>query len=199
MASASVTRYTPAQYLALERDAEFRHEYYDGYITAMAGGSPEHNRIALNFAAKLNNQLEDRECVAYISDIRLLVSSTGLYTYPDVMAVCGEPLFQKLEGVKTLLNPTLIVEVLSPTTEAYDRGGKFDHYRQLPSLEEYVLVSQDKVLVERYTRQGDDWLLTAFKSLGDTLQLGSIDCAITLREIYAKVKFDAPSLGLQTP
>jgi Uma2 family endonuclease len=115
------------------------------------------------------------------------------------MAVCGEPLFQKLEGVKTLLNPTLIVEVLSPTTEAYDRGGKFDHYRQLPSLEEYVLVSQDKVLVERYTRQGDNWLLTAFKSLGDTLQLRSIDCAISLREIYAKIKFDTPSLGIQKP
>jgi Uma2 family endonuclease len=191
MASAALkTRYTPSQYLALERDAEFKHEYYDGYITAMAGGSPEHNQVAGNIFRKLGNQLEDRECVAYISDLRLLVSSTGLYTYPDVMVVCGEALFQKIEGVKTLLNPTMIVEVLSATTEAYDRGAKFAHYRQLSSLKEYVLVSQDKVLVERYTRQGDDWVLSEFRSLADALRLRSIDCAISLREIYAKIKFD---------
>jgi Uma2 family endonuclease len=199
MASASLTRYTPEQYLALERDAECKHEYCDGYITAMAGGSPEHNQVAGNMFRKLGNQLEDRECVAYIGDVRLLVNSTGLYTYPDVMAVCGEPLFQKIEGVESLLNPTMIVEVLSPTTEAYDRGAKFGHYRQLPSLKEYVLVSQDMVLVERYTRQGDNWLLTEFKGLGDTLELCSIDCAISLREIYAKVKFGAPPLRLQQP
>jgi Uma2 family endonuclease len=194
MASAALkTRYTPAQYLALERDAEFKHEYYDGYITAMASVSPEHNLIAGNFARSLGNQLEDRECTAYISDIRLLVSSTGLYTYPDVMVVCGEALFQKIEGLETLLNPTMIVEVLSPTTESYDRGAKFADYRQLPTLKEYVLVSQDKVLVERYTRQGDDWVLSEFKGLADTLQLRSIDCAVSLREIYAKVKFAASS------
>jgi len=191
MASAALkTRYTPSQYLALERDAEFKHEYYDGYITAMAGVGPEHNQIALNIASRLNTELKNRECQAFSSDTRLCVSSTGLYTYPDVMAVCGESLFQKIEGVDSLLNPTIIVEVLSPTTESYDRGGKFGHYRQLPSLKEYVLVSQDKVLVERYTRQGDDWVLSEFKGLADTLQLRSIDCAVSLREIYAKVKFD---------
>jgi Uma2 family endonuclease len=194
MASAALkTRYTPSQYLALERDAEFKHEYYDGYITAMAGGSPEHNQLAGNIFRKLGNQLEDRECRAYISDVRLCVSSTGLYTYPDVMVVCGEALFQKIEGVESLLNPAMIVEVLSPTTESYDRGDKFADYRQLPSLKEYVLVSQDKVLVERYTRQGDDWVLTEFKALADTLQLASIDCAVSLREIYAKVNFAASS------
>jgi Uma2 family endonuclease len=134
MASAALqTRYTPLQYLALERDAKFKHEYYDGYITAMAGGSPEHNRIAFNFARKLGNQLEGRDCEAFTSDTRLCVSSTGLYTYPDVMVVCGEALFQKIEGLETLLNPTMIVEVLSPTTESYDRGAKFAHYPQLPA------------------------------------------------------------------
>jgi len=194
MASAALkTHYTPSQYLALERDAEFKSEYYDGFITAMAGVSPEHNQIAGNIFRKLGNQLEDRECRAYISDVRLCVSSTGLYTYPDVMVVCGEALFQKIEGVETLLNPTMIVEVLSPTTESYDRDAKFAHYRQLPSLKEYVLVSQDKVLVERYTRQGDDWVLSEFKRLADTLQLPSIDCTVPLREIYAKVKFAASS------
>ena len=192
MASAALkTQYTPSQYLALERVAEFKHEYYDGYITAMAFVSPEHNRIALNIASRLNTEFKNRECQAFVSDIRLCVSSTGLYTYPDVMAVCGESRFQNIEGVESLLNPTIIVEVLSPTTESYDRGAKFGHYRQLPSLKEYVLVSQDKVLVERYTRQGDDWVLSEFKGRADTLQLLSIDCAVSLREIYAKVKFTA--------
>jgi Uma2 family endonuclease len=187
--AATITRYTPAQYLAAERDAKIRHEYFNGFITAMAGGTPEHNQIAGNIFRKLGNQLEDRECTAYISDMRLLISSTELYTYPDVMAVCGEALFQKIEGVATLLNATLIVEVLSPTTEWYDRGAKFAHYRRLPSLQEYVLVSQDKVLIERYTRQGNDWVLSEFNELSDTVQFHSIDCAISVRDIYAKVKF----------
>ena len=177
----------------MERDALLKHQYYDGYISAMAGGSPEHNRIALNFVRKLGNQLEDRECEAFASDTRLYVSSAGLYTYPDVMAVCGESLFQEIEGVESLLNPTTIVEVLSPTTESYDRVAKFALYRQLPSLKEYVLVSLDRVLVERYARQGDDWVLSEFRSLADTLQLRSIDCAISLHEIYAKIKFAASS------
>jgi Uma2 family endonuclease len=192
--AARITRYTPSQYLAAERDAKLRHEYFNGYITAMAGGTPEHNQIAGNIFRKLGNQLEDRECTAYISDMRLFISSTELYTYPDVMAVCGKALFQKIEGVATLLNPTLIVEVLSPTTESYDRGAKFAHYRRLPSLQEYVLVSQDKVLVEHYTRRGDDWVLREFNELSNTVQFHSIDCAIAVREIYAKVKFpDASS------
>ena len=188
MASAALkTRYTPSQYLALERNAEFKNEYYDGYITAMAGRSREHNRIARNIARQFDYQFEDRECEAFTSDTRLCVSSTELYTYPDVMAVCGESRFQKIEGVESLLNPTIIVEVLSPTTESYDRDAKFAHYRQLPSLKAYVLVSQDKVLVECYTRQGGDWVLSEFKGLADTLQLPSIGCAISLREIYATV------------
>jgi Uma2 family endonuclease len=194
MASAALeTRYTASQYLVFEREAKFKHEYYDGYITAMAVERPKHNRIARNFARQLGNQLEGRECEEFTSDTRLCVSSTGLCTYPDVMAVCGEPQYQTIEGVESLLNPTMIVEVLSPTTEAYDRGAKFAHYRRLESLKEYVLVSQDKILVERYTRQGDDWVLSEFSGLADTLELASIDCAISVREIYAKVKFDASS------
>jgi Uma2 family endonuclease len=195
MATATtITRYTPSQYLAAERDAKLRHEYFNGYITAMAGGTPEHNQIAGNIFRKLGNQLEDRECTAYISDMRLFISSTELYTYPDIMAVCGQALFQKIEGVATLLNTILIVEVLSPTTESYDRGAKFAHYRRLPSLQEYVLVSQNKVLVECNTRRGDDWVLREFDDLSNTIQFHSIDCAIAVREIYAKVKFpDASS------
>jgi Uma2 family endonuclease len=191
MASATeVPRFTPEQYLALERKANFKSEYYNGFIWAMAGASDEHNTIALNLASEIRSQLKGRPCKAYVTDMRLRVTPTGLYTYPDVMAVCGERQFLD-DKTDTLLNPTMIAEVLSPTTEAYDRGDKFAKYRQLSSLREYVLIAQDKVLVERYTRQGDQWLLTEFKSLDDALPLPSIGCEISLREIYALIEFPA--------
>jgi Uma2 family endonuclease len=189
MASAAlITRYTPQQYIALERKAEFRSEYCNGFITAMAGTSREHNLIALNLGAEISSQLKNRPCEAYVSDMRVLVSRTGLYTYPDVVAVCGEPRFEDDE-VDTLLNPTMIVEVLSPSTESYDRGKKFGHYRLLESLREYIVVAQDQVLLERYTRQGEEWLLTDLRDLDASLRLTSIDCEASLREIYAKVEF----------
>jgi Uma2 family endonuclease len=189
MSSAAVkTRPTPEQYLALERKAAVKSEYLNGHIVAMAGTSRPHNLIAGNLHGEIRSQLRDRPCESYVSDMRVNITPTGLYTYPDVVAVCDEPRF--LDGeLDTLLNPTVIVEVLSPSTEAYDRGLKFAHYRRLASLREYVLVAQDRVLVERYTRQGEEWLLTAWSGLEDTLRLASIDCAVALREIYAKVQF----------
>ncbi|MFI5460118.1 MAG: Uma2 family endonuclease [Isosphaerales bacterium] len=188
VSAARITRYTPQQYLALERKAEFRSEYCNGFITAMAGASREHNLIALNLGGEIRSQLKNRPCEVYASDMRVLVSPTGLYTYPDVVAVCGKPLFEDDE-FDTLLNPTLIVEVLSPSTESYDRGKKFGHYRRLESLREYVMVAQDQVRVERYTRQGEEWLLTDLNDLDATLRLASIGCEVSLREIYAKVEF----------
>jgi Uma2 family endonuclease len=189
MASAALkTRYTAEQYLAMERNAGFKSEYLDGYITSMSGASRAHNRIAGNVYRKMSDQLENRPCEAYISDLRLCVSPTGLYTYPDVIVVCGEPEFLDDE-VDTLLNPTVIFEVLSPTTELPDRGAKFGHYRRLASLKEYVLIAQDQVLVERFIRQGDDWLISAPSQLTETLRLTSIDCSLTLREIYSRVSF----------
>jgi len=191
MASAALKkRFSPEEYLALERKAGFKSEYHDGFITAMAGTSREHNLITLNLGGEVRSQLKDRPCEAYVSDMRVYIDRTGLYTYPDVVVVCGEPQFLD-DSVDTLLNPTMIVEVLSPTTEDYDRGKKFLHYRRLPSLREYVLVSPDRVLVERYTRQGDDWLLTELSQIDDTLRLASIGCELPLREIYAKVKLGA--------
>jgi len=188
MASAArITRYTPEQYLGLERKAEFKSEYHDGYITAMAGASREHNLITGNLVRELGLQFKNRPCEVYGSDMRVLVSPTGLYTYPDVVAVCEEPRFEDDE-VDTLLNPTMIVEVQSASTESYDRGKKFGHYRRLDSLREYVLVAQDEVRVERYTRRGDDWVLTELNRLEDTLRLASIGCEVSLREIYAKVE-----------
>ena len=189
MASATrITRYTPEQYLAMERKADFKSEYDGGHITAMAGASRKHNLIALNFASEIRSQLRSRPCEAYIGDMRLCVSPTGLYTYPDVMAVCGEGQYLDAD-VDTLLNPTMIAEVLSDSTESHDRGRKFRHYQRLSSLKEYVLVAEDEVSVERFTRRGDDWVLSIFTSLDDTLRLTSIDCEIALREIYDKVEF----------
>jgi Uma2 family endonuclease len=191
MSSAAIKRrFTPEEYLALERKAPYKNEYHDGCIYAMSGASREHNLIAWNLNRELGAQLKDRPCEAYRSDMRVRVSATGLYTYPDVSVVCGEPQFLDSE-VDTLLNPTLIIEVLSPTTEAYDRGKKFDHYRRLESLREYVLVAQDEVLVLRYTRRGDEWILSDFRGLDKVLELSSIECAVPLHEVYTKVQFSA--------
>jgi Uma2 family endonuclease len=186
--AAAKTRYTPAQYLALERKSPIKHEYHDGEMFAMAGASREHNLITLNLGREISAQLLDRPCEAYASEMRVLVSATGLYTYPDVVAVCGEPRFEDSE-VDTLLNPTVIIEVLSSSTEAYDRGKKFAHYRRLESLQEYVLVAQDEVHVERYTREGEKWVLTELSRLEDHLQLASIGCEVALSAIYAKIHF----------
>ena len=178
--------YTPEQYLDLERQASYKSEYVNGCILAMAGASREHNQIAFNIAGELHDQLKSRPCLAYVNDLRVKVSATGLYAYPDVAALCDEPHFED-KRMDTLLNPSVLMEILSPSTEAYDRGDKFAHYRRLPSLMEYVLIAQDKVRVEHYIRQDSKWVLTEIDSLGETLYLASIQCKIPLREIYAKV------------
>jgi len=182
------SRYTPEQYLALERKATSRSEYVNGQIFAMSGASRAHNLIAGNVYREISSQLKGRPCEAYVSDMRVKVSSTGLSTYPDVVAVCGEIRFDD-EQKDTLLNPTALVEVLSASTEAYDRGEKFVHYRRLESLREYVLIAQDKVRVEHFVRQGDQWVLTEASNLDDTVQLSSIGCLIALRDVYDKVEF----------
>jgi Uma2 family endonuclease len=188
MATAPVTkRYTPEEYLALEREAEYKNEYRNGFIIAMSGASRAHNLIAANTLASVWNQLKDGPCEVYTSDMRVRTSPTGLYTYPDVVAVCGEPKFLDDE-VDTLLNPTLIVEVLSPSTEDYDRGDKFDQYKAIRSLRECVVIAQEEVLVERFVKQGRKRIHSTYRDLGDTLVLESIGCAIPLSQIHARVK-----------
>ena len=189
--AATKKRFTPQEYLALERKSETRNEYYNGEIFAMAGASREHNLIVANLLRDIGNQLEDRPCESYSSHMRVSIEATGLYTYPDVSVVRGEPRFQDRE-VDTLLNPTVIVEVLSPSTEAYDRGDKFRHYRRIDSLREFVLISQDRMMVERYTRQGNDWVLSDLTDPDQVLRLESIGCQIPLGRIYAKIKFPEP-------
>jgi Uma2 family endonuclease len=190
MSSVPTAPLTPEEYLAFERRADHKSEYVNGQLFAMAGASRAHNRITTNVTGQLYGQLRGRECEAFGSDMRVKVTATGLYTYPDVTVVCGEPLFEDDE-VDTLLNPTVIVEVLSPSTEAYDRGDKFAHFRRLEALREYVLIAQDRHRVEQYTRQPDDrWLLTEVSDPGAALTLQSIGCRLTLSDIYDRVTFE---------
>jgi len=184
-------RLTPEQYLQAERAAETRSEYYQGHVYAKSGGSYQHGQIVVNFAGELHATLKKRACSVGISDLRLRVSPDGLYTYPDVVVICGHPRFAD-DQQDTLLNPTLIVEVLSPSTEAYDRGFKSAQYRTIESLEEYVLVSQAEPRVEVFRRQpGSHWLLSEAVGLEAVARFESLDCSLKLADIYDKVTFTA--------
>jgi Uma2 family endonuclease len=182
---------TPEQYLEIERHADFKSEYFNGEMFAMAGAREAHNIVVGNLLAALHGQLRARPCRVYPSDMRVHVKSTGLYTYPDVTAVCGERRF--VDGqTDTLLNPALIVEVLSPSTEAYDRGRKFEQYQSIESLREYLIVASDRMHADLYSRQPDGrWLLTSAHHLEDVLNLESIDVRIALSDLYEKVDLTA--------
>jgi Uma2 family endonuclease len=187
MSSQTKTQLTPEEYLAIERRAETKSEYFKGEMYAMVGASREHNLISSNIAGELRQQLKGRPCETYSNDMRVRVPSTGLYTYPDVVVVCGEPAFED-EHVDTLLNPTLVVEVLSDSTESYDRGRKFAHYRSVESVVEYLLVAQDEYRVEQFVRQADGrWLLSDVRTLEGSVELASVGCALQLREIYDRI------------
>ena len=185
--------FTPEEYITLERKAipdadTVRSEYVNGEIIAMSGASFAHNLITMNISARLHDRLRDSGCVVFANEMRVSIPSANSYFYPDVGVVCGEPRFED-NVFDTLLNPIVIVEVLSPSTEAYDRGEKFSHYRQLQSLQEYILVSQDKVHVDHYVRQTAQWILTDFQELEQHLPLTSIQCELILQEIYGNVPF----------
>lgn len=188
--TAAPTHLTPETYLELERKAITKSEYVNGEIIAMAGASFAHNFITLDTVIYLSNQLLDSECeVASTGDLRVKVSQTTSYFYPDIVVVCGEP--QAEDNVfDTLLNPTLIVEVLSASTETDDRDEKFAHYRQISTLQEYILISQDSVQVVQYRRQEPEWIPTAFQALEDVVPLVSIGCELPLQHIYRRVEFD---------
>jgi len=193
MSSQADKRYTAEEYVALERQAECKSEYCAGDIFAMAGASRWHNLIVANVIRELSLQLKGRPCTTYPSDMRVKISPTGLYTYPDITVVCSEAQFEDTQQ-DTLLNPTLIVEVLSESTEAYDRGGKFAHYRKLTSLMEYVLIAQTKPNVEHYVGQpANRWLLAEAASFHQTLHLPSIDCHLVLAEVYDNINRSAKS------
>jgi len=178
---------TSPEYLEWERCQESKHEYFNGDVFAMTGASRKHNLITANLLAGLHTQLRNKPCEIYSSDMRVKVSPTGLYTYPDIVVVCGEPQFEDAI-LDTLLNPILIVEVLPHSTENYDCGRKFGHYRCLPSLQEYLLVAQDQCQVEHYVRQPDEaWLLREYQHPEDQLQITVLNCELSLAEMYEKV------------
>lgn len=179
---------TPQEYLELERASETKHEYYHGEIFAMAGASLQHNRITRNLTVLLGAQLRGSSCELFSADMRVKVDPTGLYTYPDLVIACGELRFEDSHS-DTLLNPRLIIEVLSGSTAEYDRGEKFAQYRRLDSLQEYLLVSQDRCRVERYIRSGGDWVLTEFSNPEIPLMLESVACTLRLPEVYERVEF----------
>ena len=188
MATAAAYAYlTQEEYLAFEREADIKHEYCNGQLYAMSGASRAHNLISGNIFGELRAQLKGRTCEVYMSEMRVLVDAARSYRYPDVVVACEAPRFQD-DVFDTLLNPTVIVEVLSLSTEARDRGEKFAEYAQLVSLRDYVLVAQKAVHVEHYLRQGTRWVSRECRDLEAVLQLVSINCALPLRDIYEKVK-----------
>ncbi len=186
------TQLTPEEYLAWERKAPFKNEYLSGQILAMPGASRAHNLITGNIFNGLYNQLVNRDCETYTGEMRVKAKPITSYFYPDVAVVCDEPRFED-DMFDTLLNPTVVVEVLSRSTAAYDKGEKFEAYKQIASLREYILVSQDRVNVERHFRLETQWKAIEFQGLVDILPLDSIRCELPLGHIYRRVKFtDTP-------
>ncbi len=191
MSQRILTYVSSEEYLRLERQAEYKSEYLNGEIFAMSGASRQHNLITGNIGAEFNRQLKGRPCEAYMSDMRVKVRSIGLYTYPDVIVVRGNPRFEDQE-VDTLLNPTLLLEVLSQSTERYDRIAKTSYYRTIDSLAEHLLVAQHEIRLEQYTKQPDErWALSEYTSLDSLVQLPSIDCSLKLSDVYDKISFDS--------
>jgi Uma2 family endonuclease len=184
--------FTPEEYLSLERLSELRHEYLDGSVYAMAGESVAHSTICFNLAVAAGSRLRGTPCRGFSPNMKVRAGEGGLYAYPDLTIVCGEPAFADARA-DVLTNPTVIFEVLSPSTEAYDRGEKFSRYRaQVESLRDYVLIAQDKPRAERHTRRDDgSWEAGVAEGLGGVLELPSAGCRLPLAEIYERVEFGA--------
>ena len=183
--------WTVGEYLTFERASEIKHEFIDGGVYAMSGASRNHNLVVSSTIVALYVQLRGKGCQVYPSDMKVRTPATGSYTYPDVIVVCGEAQFDDDQS-DVLVNPTVVIEVLSPKTEAYDRGVKFQRYREIASLQEYILIAQDRPYIERFVRQADGvWQLNEARGLEGALELTSIDCTLALAEVYQQVGFDA--------
>lgn len=187
LAQKKPTLYSPEEYLRLERSSNVRHEYIDGEIFEMAGGNRRHNGIETNCIRLISTHLLDRDCSVYGSDMRIKIESTGKYSYADAVALCGKEIFED-ENEDTLINPSLIIEVLSKSTEAYDRGQKFEYYQTIPSFREYVLIAQEPYRVELYVRKESNiWTYFEYRQPDDLLVLDSIDCKLALKDIYHRI------------
>jgi Uma2 family endonuclease len=187
----SIKRYTPEEYYALERQAAYKSDYYDGEIFAMSGGSSRHSLIVMNIGGELRQQLKGKPCAPYESNLRLTVKATGLRAYPDVSVYCGQLEYDDEDHqTETATNPTVLFEVLSPSTEAYDRGFKSENYRKIASLRAYVLVAQETPHIEVYERQADNsWLLREEDRLDGAIHLPAISVILSPAEIYDRIAF----------
>jgi Uma2 family endonuclease len=186
-------RYTLEEYFDLDRNSDARLEYWDGEIFDMSGVGEEHDQIETNLIFRLRQRLEGRNCRPFAASMRIKVPSMPPYRYGDVSVLCGKAQFEKIGGVDVLTNPALIVEVLSPSTEAYDRGDKFLYYQSIPSFREYLLVAQHQPHVSHFVRQGDgSWTYRAYSDLEAAVRLEAIGCELTLGEIYENVSFKEP-------
>ncbi len=182
--------FTPEEYLMLENQAGYKSQYVAGEIYAMAGAEPEHIDIVTNIDFALKTLFGERPCKSYTTDLRVRVAAGEMYTYPDLVALCGEPLFDRSSHPAVLLNPQVIFEVLSPSTETFDRGEKFVRYRSLESLTDYVLVAADSMRVEHLTRQADrSWTMTEYCQPGDRVPLRPLGLDLTLAQIYRHIAF----------
>lgn len=178
---------TEQEYIEVERESVIKHEYYDGEVYAMTGASRIHNLIAGNTLASLHGQLRRKPCQVFPSDMRVKIQQTGLHTYPDLVIICGEPRFTD-DALDTLLNPLVLIEILSPSTERYDRGMKFQHYRTIESLQDYILIAQDEHHIEHYSRQDNgQWLLQEAAGIEARLTISSIEGVLLLADVYEKV------------
>jgi Uma2 family endonuclease len=192
MSTVAVQKYSIAEYLSREAASTIRHEYYRGEIFAMAGNTTHHNEIQVNLIHQLRLALNGSPCRPYGTDLRIRIEPVNLFTYPDVVVICGEPELARVDPM-AVTNPRVVFEILSPSTEAYDRGEKFEFYQHLASLQEYVLVSQDRAHIDRFVRQPDrDWRLRPFAGLADELDIESLKCRISLALVYENVKFTPP-------
>lgn len=194
MSAVPKRRLTAEEYLAQERLASFKSEFYQGEVFAMAGASYEHNQVKENLVFELRSRMKDGPCRPYSSDFRVHVPRTTLFTYPDIVIICNKPEFTD-DHLDVLLNPEVIVEVLSESTEKYDRGVKFQQYQQISSLKEYILVSQHEPRIESYVRQANDkWLLTNYVGLSAQLIVNAVKITIPLQAIYDGVELPAEQI-----
>lgn len=191
MSSLPKHRYSLEEYFELERVSEAKYEYFDGEVFAMSGASPEHEAVFGNVFTALRNQLRGRSCYVFSSNLRVKVPTAPPYRYPDLTALCGQPEYETIGGIRALTNPTLIVEVLSSSTEGYDRGDKFAHYKSIESFSEYLLIAQHRPHVTHYVKQTDgSWSYEDANAISNTLNLPTIDCILSLSEVYQDVSFE---------
>lgn len=190
MSSEPRQRYTLEEYFALEFASEEKYEFWDGEVFCMSGASLAHNQIAINVATEAHRQLRERGCHLFPADLRIKVPTYPPYRYPDLSALCAKPEIEKIGGLDALVNPALIVEVLSPSTEAFDRGDKFTYYKSIVSFSEYLLIAQHRPHVSQFVKQeGGVWVFREFNDLTDTVNCACVPCILTLSEIYRNVDF----------